>query len=216
MAKREQIQSLACYFFSQFLGHLHHTKRFDSKQRLHVPVISQRLDCHPATTGRQRRFALKWASYQAGFGDSAGTFWLGLERMNQLTFYAQYRLRVEIQSDDKGKWASAEYASFRISSSTNGYAISLSGYVGDSGDGFQDPRSNINGMKFTTIDVDNDLSPRNCAVDRGGGGWWYNYCHVANLNSPVGSVEFCWMPLAEKGIASTSHLQKSRMMIKMV
>lgn len=215
--KREQIRSLAlaCYFLANFSA-------IYVRQNVSIPkngsvlllsvnnwiVIQQRLD-------GSVDFSVVWAAYQVGFGDINGDFWLGLESMNELTYNADYRLRVEVQSDDNGKWASAEYDLFHIKSKVNGYAIKLSGYVGDAGDGLRDSRSDINEMKFTTIDVDNDMGPGNCAVSRGGGGWWYNFCHMANLNCPVGSVEFCWIPLLEKGIASTPSLQKSRMMIKL-
>ena len=46
-----------------------------------------------------------------------------------------------------------------------------------------------NGMKFTTIDVDNDLrSGENCAADEKFGGWWYETCADVNLNGLYGTV----------------------------
>ena len=45
-----------------------------------------------------------------------------------------------------------------------------------------------NGMQFTTIDVENDLSiGANCAVDKFGG-WWFNACADVNLNGLYGNV----------------------------
>jgi hypothetical protein len=38
-----------------------------------------------------------------------------------------------------------------------------------------------NGMKFTTQDVDNDLSSTNCAQYRNGA-WWFRTCSDSHLN----------------------------------
>jgi len=44
-------------------------------------------------------------------------------------------------------------------------------------------------MKFSTIDVDNDLYDNDqCAANIKRGGWWYNDCAEANLNGRYGSV----------------------------
>ena len=39
-----------------------------------------------------------------------------------------------------------------------------------------------NGIKFSTIDQDNDLHGAKCATLRGGG-WWFKRCENANFNS---------------------------------
>ncbi|KAG0720681.1 Techylectin-5A [Chionoecetes opilio] len=50
-------------------------------------------------------------------------------------------------------------------------------YTGDAGDAMQ----SHNGVRFTTLDQDNDTYGVNCAV-KFRGAWWYKACHSANLN----------------------------------
>ena len=40
----------------------------------------------------------------------------------------------------------------------------------------------INGMKFTTHDVDNDRDNNYNCAEKYKGGWWFRKCHCANLN----------------------------------
>ncbi len=48
---------------------------------------------------------------------------------------------------------------------------------GDAGDSF----SQQNGIRFSTKDQDNDISPSSCA-QKFNGAWWYRDCHNSNLN----------------------------------
>ena len=58
------------------------------------------------------------------------------------------------------------------------YRIHVSGYSGNAGD----PLRIDNGMAFSAKDNDKDLWEGDCSNMRGGGGWWYNGCGLANLN----------------------------------
>ena len=81
-------------------------------------------------------FNLYWNDYKAGFGIPGGNFWIGLERMHQMTSTTPYRLRVEVQAtyNNLTQWYSAEYDTFLIDNEAGGYAIHVTGYHGDAGD----------------------------------------------------------------------------------
>ncbi len=137
--------------------------------------------------------------------------------MYQLTSSRTKKLRIEIQSSDNSKWFSAEYDTFLIDSESKGYAIHVTGYSGDAGDGMNVRIGNAlqNGMKFSTSDKDNDKSTNNCASDvLGGGGFWLNCCCYFSLNDPYGSSYFYWHLLTDMNLASTDQLKSSRMMMK--
>ena len=76
--------------------------------------------------------------YKNGYGVYNSNFWLGLEKMHQMT-NAGYKFRMEVLSTD-GLWFSAEYDSFSLASETNQYTLSIAGYSGDTGDIFLDSR----------------------------------------------------------------------------
>jgi len=177
-------------------------------------VIQQRID-------GSVNFNRNWTEYKTGFGNIANNFWLGLEKMHQLTSSRTKKLRIEIQSSDNSKWFSAEYDTFLIDSEAKGYAIHVTGYSGDAGDGFNvkvttGGNATQNGMKFSTSETDNDKTKTtNCAGSKlGGGGFWLNNCCYFSLNHPYGSDYFYWHLLTDMKLASTELLKSSRMMMK--
>ena len=58
------------------------------------------------------KFTRNWDDYKHGFGNSDGEFWLGNEKIHNLTQSGDMRLRVELEAPD-GKTAWAEYDTFR-------------------------------------------------------------------------------------------------------
>jgi len=169
--------------------------------------------------GYSFNWQLPWADYKAGFGSIDADFWLGLENMHLLTSSQPYRLRAELQEWSTNLWYSAEYWSFKIGDEPNDkYRLEVSGYSGDAGDSLQyegDWNGNgwfgifyNNGMKFTTIDQDNDGAGAgsNCAAARGGG-WWYNSCFWACLTCAPNDYQWFTLP--------GGWVINSRMMIKL-
>ncbi|ESN94008.1 hypothetical protein HELRODRAFT_144776, partial [Helobdella robusta] len=143
-------------------------------------VIQQRID------GSQS-FNQNWAKYKSGFGTYDKNFWLGLEKMHQLTASADYRLRFEVLI--RGVWYSDEYDHFKVCTEFEKYSLNVSGYRGDKCDVLNSPNPILvqNGMNFSTPDQDNDLHETfHCALDNLSGNW-YNHCYYQRLNNFYGS-----------------------------
>ena len=156
-------------------------------------------------------FNKSWDSYKTGFGDPGGEhYWFGNENLYRLTSSGNWKLRVEVESNDTGKWYSAEYQFFQLSNNASGYVLNVSRYTGDAGDAFNYSFANHKavGMKFSTYDKDNDFAPSNCAGSAAGG-WWWNYCGVSGLNSHTPTYN-SWGTIP----APTRYVSRSRMMMK--
>ncbi|XP_049548171.1 fibrinogen-like protein A [Anopheles darlingi] len=125
-------------------------------------------------------FYRNWDEYRDGFGNLDSEFWLGLEKMHQLTKSRTYELIVELK-DFSGTYKYTRYNAFEIDSETEQYKLKtlgswISGNAGDTMTYYN------KGMKFSTKDRDNDGSSKtHCAQGREGA-WWYGDCTYANLN----------------------------------
>ncbi|XP_039591339.1 tenascin-N-like isoform X8 [Polypterus senegalus] len=125
-------------------------------------------------------FLRRWKNYTQGFGDMNDEFWLGLEKIYELTNTpTQYELRVDLRAGSESVYA--VYDSFKLAPSRQKYKISVGNYRGNAGDAM----TYHQGRGFTTIDQDNDIALSNCAFSHRGA-WWYKNCHLANLNGKYG------------------------------
>lgn len=114
-----------------------------------------------------------WNEYENGFGDLRGEYWLGLKKINELTYTKRHEMHV-VMEDFDGIMAVAKYDHFLVSGAEEKYTLNMLGsYTGTAGDSL----SSAVKMKFTTLDMDNDTHEKeNCAV-LFHGAWWYGACH---------------------------------------
>ncbi|KFB48053.1 AGAP006743-PA-like protein [Anopheles sinensis] len=157
-------------------------------------------------------FYRDWNEYKEGFGHLEGEFWLGLDRIHQLTASKSHELVIVLEDYDGNK-TYAKYDRFEIGDEGQKYVLKTLGtYSGTAGDSL----SNLNGMKFTTLDADNDTWAKNCAVEFTGA-WWYAACHKSNLNGRYlrGATKESWAGLVWHTFRGENYsLKSSKMMIR--
>ncbi|XP_016947914.1 fibrinogen-like protein A [Drosophila biarmipes] len=122
-------------------------------------------------------FARSWQEYKNGFGNINGEFFLGLEKIHQMTAAVPHELYIKVGMFF-GASSYVHYDNFKIGSEAESYALkSLGASKGPAGDSLS---YNLNDA-FSTYDRDNDKARGNCAVDHAGG-WWYKACCISTLN----------------------------------
>ncbi|XP_026231022.1 tenascin-N isoform X6 [Anabas testudineus] len=143
------------------------------------------------TTGKLD-FMKRWRQYIEGFGDMADEFWIGLDKIYELTNTpTQYELRFDLGLGSERAYA--VYDNFRIAPVKQKFKLTIGQYRGTAGDAM----TYHQGRPWTTIDNDNDIALGNCALTHRGA-WWYKNCHLANLNGKWGdnrhSLGVNWEP----------------------
>ncbi|XP_001656490.2 microfibril-associated glycoprotein 4 isoform X2 [Aedes aegypti] len=156
-------------------------------------------------------FYRPWAEYKEGFGALDGEFWLGLDKIHEITYSGRYELAIQMEGFDGDK-AVARYTEFAIGSEAEFYSlIKLGTYNGTANDGL----SYHSGQQFTTFDRDNDEHKSNCANSYIGA-WWYKACHMSNLNSRHDqNGQPNRIAVWRKWKGDSYALKKTRMMIKL-
>ena len=133
-------------------------------------------------------FEQKYSVYRRGFGFLNGEYWIGLDRINQLTqtpYRSNTSLRVKMCTIE-GECAEARYSYFKVLGAKFGYKAYIMGYDSNStaGDALGDEahaNRTAHLQRFSTYDSDNDSSRDNCAR-LSSSGWWHNRCWLANPN----------------------------------
>jgi len=117
----------------------------------------------------------------------------------------RYKLKCDLHATN-GYWYYAEYGGIAVLNEASNYKLIVSRYTS----GVNDALSVHGAMDFTTYDRDNDRwtsgnidGHNNCAVWNGGG-FWYNSCGKANVNTISG---------AGNGFKWYYNLQLTRMML---
>ncbi|XP_058123409.1 ficolin-2-like [Anopheles ziemanni] len=153
-----------------------------------------------------------WQEYKNGFGSLEGEFWLGLDSIHQLTASKPHELVILLE-DYNGNKTYANYDRFEIGDEGQKYALKTLGvFSGTAGDSLGAQK----GMKFTTLDADNDRWVKNCAVEFTGA-WWYAACHESNLNGQYlrGDTDQYATGMVWKSFRGLYHsLKSSKMMIR--
>ncbi|XP_041804738.1 tenascin-N isoform X2 [Chelmon rostratus] len=137
-------------------------------------------------------FMKRWRQYIAGFGNMTEEFWIGLEKIYELTNTpTQYELRFDLGLGSERVYA--VYDNFKIASVKQKFKLTVGKYSGTAGDAM----TYHQGRPWTTVDSDNDIALSNCALTHRGA-WWYKNCHLANLNGNWGdnrhSMGVNWKP----------------------
>ena len=138
-------------------------------------------------------FYQKWEAYKRGFGSlQTGEFWLGLEKIYQITNSGHYGIDIVLKGRNsltgyQYKTITLSYKTFRISNEADGYRLTINGFQNNGHSKFSEQFWFHNGMRFSTIDRDNDKWGSDCAKIYGkGSGWWYKWCQMVNLNRGSG------------------------------
>ncbi|CAL1591074.1 unnamed protein product [Knipowitschia caucasica] len=151
-------------------------------------------------------FGRRWDDYRKGFGNVAlevgkgycetpGEYWLGNDKITQLSKMGPTELLVEME-DWTGAKVHAHYQQFAVQGDLTNYVLAVDRYSGTAGNCFLEGSTELfginrtmtihNGMMFSTYDRDNDNwnpgDPSKQCSREDGGGWWYNRCHSANPN----------------------------------
>eukprot|EP00736_Rhodelphis_marinus_P002965 Rmarinus@m.29473 len=114
-------------------------------------------------------FNRSFSEYESGFFDDDGNGFLGLSYIHALSGAGDMQMRLNWTTTSNST-NFVSYESFTVGSASSSYAISASGF-----DGQSDYFSYHNGLLFSAWDVDNDWSEGSCAQTHGGG-WWYHNC----------------------------------------
>ncbi|KAH8301034.1 hypothetical protein KR044_011941 [Drosophila immigrans] len=121
-------------------------------------------------------FNRKWADYKIGFGPLTAEFFIGLEKMHQISNSEDYELLVQLENR-KQEPRYALYDHFSIGTQSEQYRLNVLGkYQGDASDALRQHA----GKKFTTFDKDNDESEANCAVAQSAAFWYGSLCTLSN------------------------------------
>lgn len=124
-------------------------------------------------------FYRNWTEYADGFGNASEEYWIGNKALHALTSEDEAMTLRVVLTNRTGESAFVDYESFRVENEANFFKMRLGKLLGPEG---WDALSDCNDQNFSTFEKDNDNALSAHCAYRFRGGWWYNNCHLANLN----------------------------------
>lgn len=128
-------------------------------------------------------FNRSWNDYKFGFGSLQREFWLGLEKLNQITHGKPCELLVVMANySEFPVWY--HYTTFGVANETANFELKVLGFMeGTAGESFYDYRKE----NFSTYDRNNDRSGGNCAAIMGSG-YWHLDCGTGSRRNNLNGV----------------------------
>ncbi|XP_067671733.1 uncharacterized protein [Haliotis asinina] len=159
-------------------------------------------------------FNRNWYDYKHGFGDlrqastaQNGNFWIGNELLHYVTNNRRHTLIVDARFPE-GMYLQYQYYGFVVKSEEEGYAFTFEFGGPQPEYALGDGLTLANGTKFSTYDVDNDLSGDNCA-DIHQSGWWFTTCGGYNPTGKPQPSSDSYMSFKEQGDEGTCYLNSN-------
>uniref|UniRef100_A0A3B3ZQN6 Fibrinogen beta chain n=1 Tax=Periophthalmus magnuspinnatus TaxID=409849 RepID=A0A3B3ZQN6_9GOBI len=152
-------------------------------------------------------FGRRWDDYRKGFGNIAldvgkghcqtpGEYWLGNDRISQISKMGPTTLLVEMED-----WSGTKVqpklkpnsilTQLKLNSDSTNYVLAVDVYSGTAGNCLLEGSTELiginrtmtihNGMMFKRLPLNPGDPSKQCSREDGGG-WWYNRCHSANPN----------------------------------
>ena len=117
-------------------------------------------------------FYRNWDEYKNGFGNLTDNYWMGLEKMYQITNRKGYNLFIELGTNSS--FSNITHRNFFIYSENYYYKLNLGTKISGT---LYDNSVYHHGLNFTTFDQDHDArNNSNCAIVTKGG-WWFSNCY---------------------------------------
>ena len=136
-----------------------------------------------------------WEDYRNGFGDYYGNYWMGLEKIHQITSSGDYDLFIGFTFVLTSTRKYGYYTKFKVDSMEAGYKLNYDQFDAENSySGLEDGLEQHRGHEFSTHDQDNDgIDEYDCAEGNGlqHGGWWFGRSN-SDTSSSVGSVDSCY------------------------
>ena len=75
-------------------------------------------------------FDRNWTEYRDGFGELTGEFWLGNEKLRQLTSLGRWLLEIDLQLDDDANWIKPTRYRWPFQIEGSRYTLRVQGLLG--------------------------------------------------------------------------------------